>query len=190
MSVVGSLIFCTDCGNLLDSIVDQTDSLDCDRCGQQYPTKGRYFAYVEVSFAWVSFSGGNPQQCQTDLYMFSRCEGLPVTSSGMDSPPPLLLGLAPLGLSYARTSFAFAWRFQLCIFEGVNRGVVLSSIRLEFRMYANVEFANLEVVTRSSTDAFPSILKSRRSVVKSVLQKNEIEEGATVGVLRCRWMVG
>jgi hypothetical protein len=41
MSVVGSLIFCTDCGNLLDSIIDKSSTLDCSQCGQRYPSKSR-----------------------------------------------------------------------------------------------------------------------------------------------------
>jgi DNA-directed RNA polymerase I subunit RPA12 len=42
MSVVGSLIFCDDCGNLLDSVTGQSDSLDCGICGQSYAAKGAY----------------------------------------------------------------------------------------------------------------------------------------------------
>lgn len=80
MSVVGSLIFCTDCGNLLDSISSKP-TLDCKLCQKQYPTSN---------------------------------------------------------------------------------------------------FANLKVVTKSAEDAFPSALKLKRSVVKTSLKTDELEEGATI----------
>lgn len=81
MSVVGSLIFCIDCGNLLDSVTDKSKNLDCSQCGRSYPSKN---------------------------------------------------------------------------------------------------FANLKVVTKSAESAFPSVLKSKRSEVKTILQKNDVEEGATI----------
>lgn len=80
MSAVGSLIFCTDCGNLLDP-VSATPTLDCRVCHKAYPTK---------------------------------------------------------------------------------------------------DFANLKVVTKSSEDAFPSALKLKRSVVKTTLKNDELDEGATI----------
>lgn len=36
MSVVGSLIFCTDCGNLLDSITNKKSQLKCQMCSKEY----------------------------------------------------------------------------------------------------------------------------------------------------------
>lgn len=45
MSVVGSLIFCTDCGNLLDSIAHQK-VLRCDACNKQFETSD--FANLKV----------------------------------------------------------------------------------------------------------------------------------------------
>lgn len=80
MSVVGSLIFCTDCGNLLDSSGSK-ENIECKVCTKLYPTSN---------------------------------------------------------------------------------------------------FANLEVVTKSSEDAFPSSLKMKRSVVKTSLKKDELDEGATI----------
>lgn len=80
MSVVGSLIFCVDCGNLLDS-VSAAPTLDCKVCKRAYPTK---------------------------------------------------------------------------------------------------KFANLKVVTKSSEDAFPSSLRMKRSVVKTSLNNDELDEGATI----------
>ncbi|CDK26789.1 unnamed protein product [Kuraishia capsulata CBS 1993] len=80
MSVVGSLIFCTQCGNLLDSVT-QKPTLDCQVCGKSYGSKN---------------------------------------------------------------------------------------------------FANLKVTTHTADDAFPSILKSKSSLVKTVLKSNELEEGATI----------
>lgn len=39
MSVVGSLIFCDDCGNLLDSITDKSRELKCQMCMREYDAK-------------------------------------------------------------------------------------------------------------------------------------------------------
>ncbi|KAK9465946.1 hypothetical protein V1512DRAFT_277060 [Lipomyces arxii] len=39
MSTIGSLIFCTDCGNLLDSIASAQRLLICAQCGASYPSK-------------------------------------------------------------------------------------------------------------------------------------------------------
>lgn len=36
------------------------------------------------------------------------------------------------------------------------------------------------MVTKSSDNAFPSILKSKRSVVKAILKNDDIEQGATI----------
>lgn len=80
MSVVGSLIFCTYCGNLLDASTSKTD-IPCGNCSAQYPKSN---------------------------------------------------------------------------------------------------FANLKVVTSSSEDAFPSSLRMKRSVVKTSLKKDELDEGATI----------
>lgn len=41
-------------------------------------------------------------------------------------------------------------------------------------------FANLKVVTQSAEDAFPSKLRMDRSVVKTSLKKDELDEGATI----------
>ncbi|AWU75252.1 uncharacterized protein C5L36_0B05000 [Pichia kudriavzevii] len=80
MSAVGSLIFCTSCGNLLDSISHQ-QHLTCSVCRKQYPSN---------------------------------------------------------------------------------------------------QFSKLKVVTHTSPDAFPSALKSRKSLVKTTLKHDEIEDGATI----------
>ncbi|ODV68944.1 hypothetical protein HYPBUDRAFT_104302 [Hyphopichia burtonii NRRL Y-1933] len=45
MSVVGSLIFCTDCGNLLDTISSKS-TLDCKLCYKEYPASN--FADLKV----------------------------------------------------------------------------------------------------------------------------------------------
>lgn len=42
MSVVGSLIFCTDCGNLMGQITSDED-VDCDQCKASFPSKGEYW---------------------------------------------------------------------------------------------------------------------------------------------------
>ncbi len=44
MSVVGSLIFCFDCGNLIDAITDK-QSLICDDCGRSYKAKGMKYIF-------------------------------------------------------------------------------------------------------------------------------------------------
>lgn len=80
MSVIGSLIFCTDCGNLLDS-VSAKSTIECIVCKKSYPSQ---------------------------------------------------------------------------------------------------KYANLKVVTKSSEHAFPSSLKSKRSVVKTSLSTEEVDEGATI----------
>ena len=46
--------------------------------------------------------------------------------------------------------------------------------------YPKSKFANLKVVTTSSEDAFPSTLKLARSVVKTSLKKDELDDGATI----------
>ncbi|KAK6464693.1 DNA-directed RNA polymerase I subunit A12 [Scheffersomyces coipomensis] len=46
--------------------------------------------------------------------------------------------------------------------------------------YNKADFANLEVVTTSAEDAFPSSLKLKRSVVKTSLKKDELDDGATI----------
>ncbi|CUM64039.1 uncharacterized protein PRCAT00001627001 [Priceomyces carsonii] len=80
MSVVGSLIFCIDCGNLLDTVGSKS-TIDCSVCKKGYPTSN---------------------------------------------------------------------------------------------------FADLKVITRSSEDAFPSALKLKRSVVKTSLGKEDLDEGAII----------
>ncbi|EGV64896.1 DNA-directed RNA polymerase I core subunit rpa12 [Yamadazyma tenuis] len=45
MSVVGSLIFCTDCGNLLDKL-GAKDTIDCRICSKSYPASK--FANLKV----------------------------------------------------------------------------------------------------------------------------------------------
>ncbi|KAK9483748.1 hypothetical protein V1527DRAFT_428927 [Lipomyces starkeyi] len=47
MSVIGSLIFCTDCGNLLDSIAASSQVLSCGQCGAAYPSQD--FANLTVT---------------------------------------------------------------------------------------------------------------------------------------------
>ncbi|KAK9447711.1 transcription factor S-II-domain-containing protein [Limtongia smithiae] len=39
MSVIGSLIFCTDCGNLLDAVASASKVIKCSQCLAEYPTK-------------------------------------------------------------------------------------------------------------------------------------------------------
>jgi hypothetical protein len=46
------------------------------------------------------------------------------------------------------------------------------------------DFANLKVVTTTAENAFPSILKSRRSAVKTQVKNNDLDEGATVSCLQ------
>ncbi|ODV80165.1 DNA-directed RNA polymerase I subunit A12 [Suhomyces tanzawaensis NRRL Y-17324] len=46
--------------------------------------------------------------------------------------------------------------------------------------YPKSKFSDLKVVTTSSDDAFPSKLRSDRSVVKTSLKKDELDEGATI----------
>lgn len=55
----------------------------------------------------------------------------------------------------------------------INCGVCAAS-------YPKSKFANLKVVTTSSEDAFPSTLKLARSVVKTSLKKDELDDGATI----------
>lgn len=47
-------------------------------------------------------------------------------------------------------------------------------------LYDAGRFANLKVVTQSAEDAFPSALQLKRSVVKTSLNTEELEEGATI----------
>lgn len=46
--------------------------------------------------------------------------------------------------------------------------------------YPKSEFSNLKVVTATAEDAFPSALRSKKSVVKTTLKKDELEEGAVI----------
>ncbi|CCF58015.1 hypothetical protein KAFR_0D03670 [Kazachstania africana CBS 2517] len=46
--------------------------------------------------------------------------------------------------------------------------------------YPKSEFSNLKVVTQTAEDAFPSSLRSKKSVVKTSLKKNEVEDGAVI----------
>ncbi|KAF8004440.1 DNA-directed RNA polymerase I subunit RPA12 [Metschnikowia aff. pulcherrima] len=48
------------------------------------------------------------------------------------------------------------------------------------KAYDSLKFADLKVVTESSEDAFPSSLKLKKSVVKTSLNTDEVEEGATI----------
>lgn len=48
------------------------------------------------------------------------------------------------------------------------------------RSYDSKNFSNLKVVTQTAEDAFPSALKSKRSIVKTSLKAGELEEGATI----------
>lgn len=41
MSAVGSLIFCTKCGNLLDTVTSATQSLSCSQCNTGYDPKSK-----------------------------------------------------------------------------------------------------------------------------------------------------
>lgn len=49
-----------------------------------------------------------------------------------------------------------------------------------FKTYPALNFANLKVVTKTSEDAFPSSLKLKRSVVKTSIKQNDLDEGATI----------
>jgi DNA-directed RNA polymerase subunit M/transcription elongation factor TFIIS len=42
MAAIGSLVFCTDCGNLLEPNTGRKTYIACDVCGTQ--NKGKYFA--------------------------------------------------------------------------------------------------------------------------------------------------
>ncbi|AET38658.1 DNA-directed RNA polymerase I core subunit RPA12 Ecym_3155 [Eremothecium cymbalariae DBVPG len=46
--------------------------------------------------------------------------------------------------------------------------------------YPKSSFSNLKVVTYTADDAFPSSLRSKKSVVKTTLKKNELKDGATI----------
>ncbi|CCH60869.1 hypothetical protein TBLA_0D03700 [Henningerozyma blattae CBS 6284] len=46
--------------------------------------------------------------------------------------------------------------------------------------YPKSKYKNLKVITSTSDDAFPSTLRSKRSVVKTSLKKDELKEGATI----------
>ncbi|RKP29915.1 hypothetical protein METBISCDRAFT_17504 [Metschnikowia bicuspidata] len=48
------------------------------------------------------------------------------------------------------------------------------------KRYNSKQFADLKVVTKSSEDAFPLSLKSKRSVVKTSLSSVDVDEGATI----------
>ncbi|CCE66074.1 hypothetical protein TPHA_0O01050 [Tetrapisispora phaffii CBS 4417] len=48
------------------------------------------------------------------------------------------------------------------------------------KCYLKSEFTNLKVVTTTADDAFPSALRSKKSVVKTSLKKNELKDGATI----------
>lgn len=48
--------------------------------------------------------------------------------------------------------------------------------------YDAKKFADLSVVTTSADDAFPSALRLKRSVVKTQLGKDQLEEGAIVRI--------
>lgn len=42
MSAVGSLIFCTDCGNLMDPQLNASKDLECDQCDANFPSASEY----------------------------------------------------------------------------------------------------------------------------------------------------
>ncbi|QLG74651.1 hypothetical protein HG535_0G05340 [Zygotorulaspora mrakii] len=46
--------------------------------------------------------------------------------------------------------------------------------------YPKSKFASMKVITSTSEDAFPSKLRLKKSVVKTSLKKNELEEGAVI----------
>lgn len=48
------------------------------------------------------------------------------------------------------------------------------------KSYPSAKFANLQVVTHTNEDAFPSALKAKKSLVKTILKKDELEDGATI----------
>lgn len=54
MSVVGSLIFCTDCGNLLDQI-GSSNTIDCKICSKSYPASKFANLKVETTSAEEAF---------------------------------------------------------------------------------------------------------------------------------------
>lgn len=41
MSAVGSLIFCLKCGNLLDSVTGESNTIECHQCSTVYDAKGK-----------------------------------------------------------------------------------------------------------------------------------------------------
>ncbi|PRT53297.1 DNA-directed RNA polymerase I subunit RPA12 [Wickerhamiella sorbophila] len=55
MSVVGSLIFCTDCGNLLNSITEKMAVIKCDMCQRDYDTKNFEDLHVVTESAPTAF---------------------------------------------------------------------------------------------------------------------------------------
>ncbi|KAH3668069.1 hypothetical protein OGAPHI_001823 [Ogataea philodendri] len=48
------------------------------------------------------------------------------------------------------------------------------------KSYETKHFANLKVVTHTASNAFPSSLKAKKSLVKTSLKTSEVEEGATI----------
>jgi DNA-directed RNA polymerase I subunit RPA12 len=52
--------------------------------------------------------------------------------------------------------------------------------RLCSASYPKAKFSDLKVITSSSEDAFPSTLRLNRSVVKTTLKNDELDDGATI----------
>ncbi|GMM53045.1 DNA-directed RNA polymerase I core subunit [Starmerella bacillaris] len=48
------------------------------------------------------------------------------------------------------------------------------------RTYEAARFQNLEVVTESAPNAFPSALRAKRSAVKTTINSDELDEGAVI----------
>ena len=48
------------------------------------------------------------------------------------------------------------------------------------KKYNATEFSQLKVVTKTAAEAFPSALKSKKSLVKTSIKHDEIEDGASL----------
>lgn len=76
--------------------------------------------------------------------------------------------------SYPRLSYLSG--IHLDAHLGVHRKLA----SLTFSSFSNTDTSNLTVVTKSAPDAFPSALRSKRSVVKTSLKAGEASEGAII----------
>lgn len=62
----------------------------------------------------------------------------------------------------------------------LSRNILFISHQAARFRFANTDTTNLTVVTKSAPDAFPSALRSKRSVVKTSLAAGEADEGAII----------